>query len=150
VTHALHFISYCDYVYTLHDGRVAEQGTYQQLIAANGEFARLDKEFGGSDAEHKTETEKSQAAIIMKQDVKSKLALASRQAATGTGKLEGKLIVREHRTTGSISAKGNVFHSEHQMTLIVTRVFSLQGLLCCRTRIHNCTTACSSPCTYAG
>jgi len=109
VTHALHFISYCDYIYTLRDGRVAEQGTYQQLIAAKGEFARLDKEFGGSDAEHETETEKSQAAVIMKQDVKSKLALASRQAATGTGKLEGKLIVKEHLTTGSISAKGNVF-----------------------------------------
>ena len=109
MTHALHFLSYCDYIYTLRDGCVAEQGTYQQLIAANGEFARLDKEFGGSDAQHETETENPQVAVDMKQDVKSKLILASRQAATGTGKLEGKLIVKEHRTTGSISAKGNIF-----------------------------------------
>jgi ATP-binding cassette subfamily C (CFTR/MRP) protein 1 len=109
VTHALHLLSYCDYIYTLRGGCVAEQGTYQQLIAANGEFARLDKEFGGSDTQYETETEKPQAAVDIKQDVKSKLALASRQAATGTGKLEGKLIVKEHRTTGSISAKGNFF-----------------------------------------
>ena len=113
VTHALHFLSYCDYIYTLRDGHVAEQGTYQQLIAANGEFARLDKEFGGSDAEYETEMEKPQAAINMKRDVKSKPALASRQAATGTGKLEGKLIVKEHRTTGSVPATGNVFHTLH-------------------------------------
>ena len=113
MTHALHFLSYCDYIYTLRDGCVAEQGTYHQLIAANGEFARLDKEFGGSDAQHKTEMEKPQVAVDMKQDVKSKLVLASRQAAIGTGKLEGKLIVKEHRTTGSISAKGNIFRTVH-------------------------------------
>jgi hypothetical protein len=88
---------------------VAEQGTYQELIGANGEFARLDKEFGGSDAENEREMEKPQATINMKQDVKYKLALATRQAATGTGKLEGKLIVKEHRTTGSISATGMFF-----------------------------------------
>ena len=113
MTHALHFLSYCDYIYTLRDGCVAEQGTYQQLIAANGEFARLDKEFGGSGADYEMETEKPQVAANMKQDVKSKLALASRQAATGTGKLEGKLIVKEHRMTGSISAKGNIFRTLH-------------------------------------
>ncbi|KIM40488.1 hypothetical protein M413DRAFT_19157 [Hebeloma cylindrosporum] len=105
VTHALHFLSYCDYIYTLRNGRVAEQGTFQQLIAAKGEFARLDKEFGGSDAEQETEKVKSLDAVNMKEDVKSKVALASREAATGTGKLEGKLIVKEHRTTGSISGK---------------------------------------------
>ena len=113
VTHALHFLSYCDYIYTLRDGCVAEQGTYQQLVAANGEFARLDKEFGGSDAQHETETENPRATVDMKQDVKSKHVLSSRQAAAGTGKLEGKLIVKEHRTTGSISAKGNIFCTLH-------------------------------------
>ena len=110
MTHALHLLSYCDYIYILCDGCVVEQGTYQQLIAAKGEFARLDKEFGGSGRQYETETEKPQAAVDI---VKSKLALASRQAATGTGKLEGKLIVKEHRTTGSISAKGNVFRTRY-------------------------------------
>ncbi|KAF8972123.1 hypothetical protein BDZ97DRAFT_1913365 [Flammula alnicola] len=103
VTHALHFLSYCDYIYTLRDGRVAEQGTFQELIEANGEFARLDKEFGGSDSE---QTQASNETAIVQEDLKAKLASESRrQAAAGTGKLEGKLIVKEHRSTGSISGK---------------------------------------------
>jgi ATP-binding cassette subfamily C (CFTR/MRP) protein 1 len=149
VTHALHFLSYCDYIYTLRDGYVAEQGTYHQLIAANGEFARLDKEFGGSDARDETETEKPQATVDMKQDVKSKLVLTSRQAATGTGKLEGKTHCQGASYYGFNIGKRQYFsYSAHPMAL--TRIFSLQGLLCCRTRILNCTPACSSSRAYAG
>lgn len=103
VTHALHFLSYCDYIYTLHDGRLAEQGTFQELIAANGEFARLDKEYGGSDSKP---AEKQQATTAVAEDLKSKSRSAYKRAA-GTGKLEGKLIVKEQRTTGSISPQSN-------------------------------------------
>lgn len=106
VTHALHFLSSCDYIYTLSEGRVAEQGTYQELIEANGEFARLDKEFGGGESVEDA-GDPSTENIAQKQDVlKDQLAMKSRLAAAGTGKLEGKLIVKEHRTTGSISSKG--------------------------------------------
>ena len=98
VTHALHFLSYCDYIYTLRDGCLTEQGTFQELIAANGEFARLDKEYGGSDSQP---TEKPQATTAVVEDVKSK-SLSAYKRAGGTGKLEGKLIVKEQRTTGSI------------------------------------------------
>lgn len=107
VTHALHFLSYCDYIYTLRDGRIAEQGTFQHLIEANGEFARLDKEFGGGGTSE--EPQPSNQNTIITEDLKEKLASTSRrQAAAGTGKLEGKLIVKEHRSTGSISKQGNV------------------------------------------
>ena len=103
VTHALHFLSYCDYIYTLHDGHLTEQGTFHELIAADGEFARLHKEYGGSDSQP---TEKQQAtSIAVAEDVKSKLRSAYKRAA-GTGKLEGKLVVKEQRTTGSISRQG--------------------------------------------
>ena len=40
-----------------------------------------------------------------KKDVQEKPAIASGQAA-GTGKLEGKLIVKEARSTGSVEYKG--------------------------------------------
>ncbi|KAJ7841445.1 P-loop containing nucleoside triphosphate hydrolase protein [Mycena leptocephala] len=40
VTHAQ-----CDYIYTLDGGRIAGAGTYPELIARGGEFARLDREF---------------------------------------------------------------------------------------------------------
>ncbi|KAJ7857869.1 hypothetical protein B0H13DRAFT_1902114 [Mycena leptocephala] len=38
VTHALHFLVQCDYIYTLDHGRIAKAGTYPELIARGGEF----------------------------------------------------------------------------------------------------------------
>ena len=103
VTHALHFLSYCDYIYTLRDGCLTEQGTFQELIAANGEFARLDIEYGGIDSQP---TEKPEVTTAVVEDVKIKSRSAYKRAG-GTGKLEGKLIVKEQRTTGSIPLQSN-------------------------------------------
>jgi ATP-binding cassette, subfamily C (CFTR/MRP), member 1 len=103
ITHALHLLSYCDYIYTLRDGRLTEQGTFQELIAANGEFARLDKEYGGNNSQP---TDKPQETIAVAGDVKLKSRSAYKRAG-GTGKLEGKLIVKEQRTTGSIPLQSN-------------------------------------------
>ena len=122
VTHALHFLSYCDYIYTLRDGHLTEQGTFQQLIAANGEFARLSKEYGGNDSQP---TKKPQVTMAAATEVESKGLVAYRHAG-GTGKLEGKLIVKEQRTTGSISRQGNSLSwliSDFKLTFI-----SVQGL----------------------
>ena len=106
VTHALHFLSQCDYIYTLRDGIVAEKGTYQELIQANGEFARLDKEFGGNSAGQSQESEE----VELDDEKRTKaITASSRRQAAGSGKLEGKLIVKEQRTTGSISARGMFF-----------------------------------------
>jgi hypothetical protein len=46
----LHFLTRCDYIYTLDGGRIAEAGTYPELIARGGEFARLGREFWGAEA----------------------------------------------------------------------------------------------------
>ena len=46
-----------DYIYTVANGTIVEQGTYDELITANGEFARLDKEVGGAEAEEEEEEE---------------------------------------------------------------------------------------------
>ena len=123
VTHALHFLSYCDYIYTIRDGRLTEQGTFQELIAANGEFARLDNEYGGKDSQP---TEKPQATAVVVEDVKSKSAS---KHASGTGKLEGKLIVKEQRATGSISRQGNIFVDlwYHADPLSVYKAYFLAG-----------------------
>ncbi|KAJ7865931.1 P-loop containing nucleoside triphosphate hydrolase protein [Mycena leptocephala] len=40
----------CDYIYTLDGGRIGEAGTYPELIARGGEFARLDRKFWGAKA----------------------------------------------------------------------------------------------------
>ena len=94
------------------NGRIAEQGTYADLMAHGKEFARLMQEFGGKTQEEEDEAEaeediaeaaKHQAPAI--DDAKNKSASVQRKGA-GTGKLEGRLIVREKRTTGSVSYKG--------------------------------------------
>ncbi|TFK28166.1 ABC protein [Coprinopsis marcescibilis] len=101
VTHALHFLSFCDYIYTLDGGAITEQGTYRELLDANGEFARLDKEFGGNDPGAMT-AKRSHIEVLEEVQTKSTQV---QQRFPGKGTLEGKLIVKELRTTGSISGK---------------------------------------------
>lgn len=109
VTHALHFLSQCDRIYTLDHGRIVEEGTYAELIAANGEFARLDREFGGASAHEQEAAEEEEA--IEEEDVKTVLqpnleaakAKSRKRTGAGTGKLEGRLIISEKRSTGSVS-----------------------------------------------
>ena len=128
VTHAIHFLARVDYIYTMKDGRVVESGTYQELIRRGGEFAKLDKEYGGCSEElqecHRggdkhtvmvtSEDGDTEFGSEMSQDVtveavKLKAARAREQAA-GTGKLEGRLMVKEQRTTGSVAWKGAFPH----------------------------------------
>ncbi|KAH8099948.1 ABC protein [Cristinia sonorae] len=107
VTHALHFLSQCDYVYTLKNGRIAEQGSYDDLVSHQGEFARLIEEFGGkAEKEEEDEEEAIEAAPetpgnVALEDAKQK-AVDAIKSGTGTGKLEGRLIRAERRTTGSV------------------------------------------------
>ena len=126
VTHAIHFLARVDYIYTMKDGRVVESGTYQELIRRGGEFAKLDKEYGGYSEELQKchgGRDKNGATVTSDGDtelgemsqgvtveaVKLKAARAREQAA-GTGKLEGRLMVKERRTTGSVSWKGGFPH----------------------------------------
>ena len=48
VTHALHFLSMVDYVYVLEEGKIREQGKFEELIANGDAFAKFVKEFGSS------------------------------------------------------------------------------------------------------
>lgn len=105
VTHALHFLSSCDYIYALDDGRIAEHGTYDHLLAMKGKFARLDKEFGGNDPQDSPGEVAQASAMDIAEQVRIKSAKAS-QGLGGGNKLAGKLMVKERRTTGSISWKG--------------------------------------------
>jgi ATP-binding cassette, subfamily C (CFTR/MRP), member 1 len=110
VTHAIHFLSQVDYIYTMNNGIVTESGTYEDLISRGGDFARFDLEFGGHASEGEDETQEDEAipqTRITIEDVKLKSKRAKKQA-TGSGKLEGRLIVKEKRSTGSVSWKGAI------------------------------------------
>lgn len=95
VTHALHFLSSTDYIYVVAEGKIAERGTFIELMENNGEFAKFLKEFGSSedeaqdqpDPERQTTTETPAAT----RDPKI-------QAAAGPGMMQS-----EERNTGSIS-----------------------------------------------
>ncbi|KAG2145396.1 ABC protein [Suillus bovinus] len=107
VTHAIHFLSQVDYIYTLNNGVITESGTYDDLISRGGDFARLDLEFGGHASEGEDEAPEEKATpqtSITIEDVKLK-SERTRERATGSGKLEGRLIVKEKRSTGSVSWK---------------------------------------------
>ncbi|KAG2055912.1 ABC protein [Suillus hirtellus] len=107
VTHAIHFLSQVDYIYTLNNGVITESGTYEDLVSRGGDFARFDLEFGGHASEGEDETQEDEAipqTRITIEDVKLKSKRAKKQA-TGSGKLEGRLIVKEKRSTGSVSWK---------------------------------------------
>jgi ABC-type multidrug transport system ATPase subunit len=109
VTHALHFLSQCDYIYTLNNGCITEVGTYPELIARGGEFARLDREFGGAEAkegEGEGEGDESGEKAPQVQVVSVEDAKARSKGAAGTGKIEGKLIIKEKRTTGGVAWSG--------------------------------------------
>lgn len=119
----MHFLSECDYVYSLENGRIVAQGKYQDLIAGNATFARLMAEFGGSEKREEQEEEAEEAVSgpsdqqlqIDEEKIKSE---SRRRVGAGSGKLEGRLIVAEKRSTGSVSWKGRSDATVHSLVLI--------------------------------
>lgn len=118
VTHALHFVNQADYIYAMENGRIIEEGTYDELIRMEGPFSRLMKEFGGKgtaaekqpagqtllDGDTRAQEERDLAVQEAGKGA-SKVSRAVGKAA-GTGKLEGRLIQSEKRTIGSVSKRG--------------------------------------------
>lgn len=107
VTHALHFLCHCDYIYTLQEGRVAEHGTYDDLVAHKGEFAHLVSEFGG------VKTPETDDSPQPPED-------APKAHGKGTGRLEGRLIVKENRDVGSVSWQGE--SPLHRLSVLLAHV----------------------------
>ena len=49
VTHQLHVLPHADRIFCMQEGRIVEEGTYQELIANGGNFARLADKFGAKE-----------------------------------------------------------------------------------------------------
>ncbi|KIY65390.1 hypothetical protein CYLTODRAFT_492364 [Cylindrobasidium torrendii FP15055 ss-10] len=97
VTHALHFLPQVDYIYTLVHGRVAEAGTYDELMAKQGAFSAFFREFGSKEEQEEEEELEVEAAAIEGKVKEEK----PREAA-----MKGKAMMQEEeRNTGSISLK---------------------------------------------
>ncbi|KAI1797261.1 P-loop containing nucleoside triphosphate hydrolase protein [Ganoderma leucocontextum] len=92
------------------NGRIEEQGTYVKLVANGKEFARLMSEYGGESKDEEEEaeeeadvTEAAKQVAPAQLDIAKNKAEAVQRKGAGTGKLEGRLMVKEKRTTGSVS-----------------------------------------------
>ena len=85
-----------DYIYVISDGRVAEHGTYAELMSTeNGEFARFMNEFGG-----KGEEEKKKEDISEEETKGESENDAKKNAGQGSA-----LMQAEERNTGAIPWK---------------------------------------------
>ncbi|KAF9061129.1 P-loop containing nucleoside triphosphate hydrolase protein [Rhodocollybia butyracea] len=84
VTHALHILDKTDYIYIVEDGRIKEEGTYQNLVESSEAFAELIKTHG-QQTTAKSLTEIPRIELDIKKLV------------------EDPLIQAEERNTGSVS-----------------------------------------------
>jgi len=93
VTHALHFLSMVDYVYVLEEGKLREQGKFEELMANGDAFAKFVQEFG-SGQDKKEEEEEEEVANEKDEE-------ASQRNAIG-----GKAMMQtEERNTGAVTWK---------------------------------------------
>ena len=96
VTHALHFLPHVDHIITVDNGRIVEQGTYDELIARQGAFAALLAEFGNEEEEDKKEADGKEGKAT--DGTKSKKAEKPKIK-------KDKLMQEEERATGAVGFK---------------------------------------------
>ncbi|KAL2917874.1 hypothetical protein HK105_202747 [Polyrhizophydium stewartii] len=115
VTHQLHFLPRVDYVVVMSDGEIAEQGTFSELMAANGEFATLMRNYGGigdsesddaSDADRKDESEiveevgDAKGPADVKEKKEARELMQTEDRATGT--VDGQVWLSYSNAAGGI------------------------------------------------
>ncbi|CUA72234.1 hypothetical protein RSOLAG22IIIB_00899 [Rhizoctonia solani] len=93
VTHKLDLLPHVDYIITLNEGEITEQGTYADLMAANGFFARFISEFGNNSA--------SENDAPKLQDDKKVAATKTKTTPGGNT----AIMQSEERATGSVNWK---------------------------------------------
>jgi ABC-type multidrug transport system ATPase subunit len=95
VTHALHFLPLVDRILVMDNGKIAEEGTYNELVQQGGAFSRLVKQFGAQD-DTEVEKEGDELEVEAAETTKKR-----RQAIAG-----GQQMQVEERNKGSVSGKG--------------------------------------------
>ena len=92
VTHQLHVLPRADRIFCMHQGKIVEQGTYDELMSHGGDFARLVDEYGGKEEKKEEEEEAEEDAIEEASAEKEKKP-----------QQKGKALMQiEERATGSV------------------------------------------------
>jgi ABC-type multidrug transport system ATPase subunit len=92
VTHALHFLPKVDYIYFMVDGRIAERGTFDEMMANGGDFSRTFDEFVSKD---QTTSKGDKAPDIEDVDENTKKRKSAKRGA--------QLMQAEERNTGAVN-----------------------------------------------
>jgi ATP-binding cassette, subfamily C (CFTR/MRP), member 1 len=94
VTHQLHVLPRADRIFCMRQGKIVEQGTYDELVSHGGAFARLIEEYGGKEEETKEEQEEVEEDVIEEIEEKKKKKHESKPQA---------LMQIEERAVGSVA-----------------------------------------------
>ena len=98
VTHALHFLPKVDHICFMIDGRVAEHGTFDEMMANRDGFARLFDEFFTKD-HWQTDSKGEKAVDVEDGDADEKIK-KRRAAQRGA-----QLMQAEERNTGAVNVR---------------------------------------------
>ncbi|ORX63493.1 hypothetical protein BCR32DRAFT_330852 [Anaeromyces robustus] len=116
VTHHLHVLPRVDYIIVMKNGRIEEQGEYEELMKNDGEFSRLMRTYGGIDDSDDNLSDKTSDKNVNEQTnlqnegktteegeekVKQEEVKKAREEKT-TGRA---LMTKEERATGSVDIK---------------------------------------------
>ena len=117
-THALHFLPRVDCIYFIVDGRIAERGTFDEMMANRGDFAHTFDEFVTKDQQ---ESEGENATII--EDVCIDENFKKRKNA----KRGAQLMQAEERNIGAVNLEvyKHYFRSGNGAVLLPAMVFAL-------------------------
>lgn len=135
VTHALHFLPKTDYIFCVEDGRIAEEGTYEDLMRSNGAFANLVNDFGGEKEEEQEERDEKEEDAIEGALTDPKVSVENERAEmSGGGRKAEALMQTEERATGVVGWRGT-FHvgalvsSDRFLSASVRQVLSIRTRL---------------------
>ncbi|KAF5342618.1 hypothetical protein D9611_001580 [Ephemerocybe angulata] len=102
ITHTLHFLPQVDYIYTIYDGCIVEQGTYNELMTTGKEFAKFISQFGSQEEQKGAVKDEIEQDAIEEVDLK-KAGEAVSPRERETAKAGPALMQEEERNTGSVS-----------------------------------------------
>jgi ATP-binding cassette subfamily C (CFTR/MRP) protein 1 len=107
VTHALHFLPRVDCIHVLQEGLIREEGTFPELVDAQGPFADLMKDFGHAQAKKQQNSDSEDSEITKRIGIYAeKTATSQATANTASKGKPAELMQKETRRTGHIKSAG--------------------------------------------
>ena len=99
--HALSFLSHADWIISLEQGRIAEQGTFRGLLEAGGDFTRLMDEHASVTDAAEPEAAGAESVDVDVAQKDPKAAAVADEKGPKEGR-DGKLMEVEERVRGAV------------------------------------------------